>query len=177
MARFREKPIRFGYKVWCVNSKSAYLVYQGCIPNTNPNNQKKFGKAATPLLQFIQEFPQELQNITFRFYFDNFFTSINLVCHLKEEGYSSTGISGENRLPKNCPLRSVKQMKKTNRGNFDYASTTDKKGCSYKMMDNSVGTVVNSARCPPIFKCQKLIILLRSIMSSGAVPTRWTRKW
>lgn len=126
----RGKPIRFGYKVWCVNSKSGYLVnfevYQGCIRNSDLNHQKKYGKAAAPLLQFIQQFPPELQAMPFRFYFDNLFTSIHLVYHLKELGYGATGTVRENRLPKNCPLRSVKHMKKTDRGTFDYATTIDK---------------------------------------------------
>ncbi|KAG5875548.1 hypothetical protein JTB14_025762 [Gonioctena quinquepunctata] len=40
----RGKPIRFGYKVWCLNSKSGYLsnfeIYQGNIPNSNQAHQK-----------------------------------------------------------------------------------------------------------------------------------------
>lgn len=43
----RGKPIRFGYKCWCINSKSGYLInfeiYQGSIPNSNLEHQEEFG--------------------------------------------------------------------------------------------------------------------------------------
>lgn len=144
----RGKPIRFGYKVWCINSKSGYLinfeVYQGSIPNSNPEHQKKFGKATAPLLQLIEDLLQEHKNKPFRFYFDNLFTSVKILYHLKEEGFEATGTIRENRVPKNCPLRSVKQMKKAKRGTYDYALTTDKKVVITRWMDNSTVTVVST---------------------------------
>lgn len=55
----RGKPIRF---VWRINSKSGYHinfeVFQGCIPNSNKDRQKKFGKAPAPHLYLFEEFPE-----------------------------------------------------------------------------------------------------------------------
>jgi len=49
----RGKPIRFGYKLWCLNSKDGYLVnfdlYQGKNLKSNSDYEKLFGKAASPL--------------------------------------------------------------------------------------------------------------------------------
>lgn len=44
----RGKPIRFGYKAWCLNTDDGYLVsfdlYQGCTYEGNVQNEKTFGK-------------------------------------------------------------------------------------------------------------------------------------
>ncbi|XP_050065148.1 piggyBac transposable element-derived protein 3-like [Aphis gossypii] len=59
----RGKPIRFGYKVWCLNTKDGYLVnfvlYQGKSPKSNTVYEQLFGKAASPLLVLIDEIPEE----------------------------------------------------------------------------------------------------------------------
>ncbi|KAJ8952083.1 hypothetical protein NQ318_010996 [Aromia moschata] len=124
-------------------TKSGYLVnfevYQGCTPNSNPNHQKKkknWKGDGSPLAVY-SIVSTRTSGYTFPF------TSINLVYHLKEEGYGATGTIREYRLPKNGPLRSVKQMKKTNRRTFYYTSTTDKKVVATIWMDNSVVTVVS----------------------------------
>ncbi|KAI4461519.1 transposase is4 [Holotrichia oblita] len=50
----RGKPIRFGYKMWSLNTKSGYLLnfemYQGNNPRRNVQYEKEFGKAAAPLV-------------------------------------------------------------------------------------------------------------------------------
>jgi len=74
----RGKPIRFGYKVWCVNTFTGYLinfeVYQGKNPNANQDYEERFGKASAPLMQMIDDFPPQVQPLPFNFYFDNLFT-------------------------------------------------------------------------------------------------------
>ena len=91
----RGKPISFGYKVWCLNTKSGYLlnfeVYQGAIPNANIQYEELYGKAVAPMLQMIDSFPEEMKPLPFRFYFDNLFTGIPLLSHFKYLGYGGTG--------------------------------------------------------------------------------------
>ncbi|KAJ8959792.1 hypothetical protein NQ314_006150 [Rhamnusium bicolor] len=50
----------------------------------------------------------------------------------------------ENRLSKTCPLQSVKDMKKTSRGTYDYVLTEDKNVVVTRWMDNSVVTVAST---------------------------------
>lgn len=144
----RGKPIRFGYKVWCINTKIGYLinfeVYQGTIPNSNLDDQKMYGKAASPLIQLIQDLPVGMRSLPYRFYFDNLFTSTNLLLFMKNQGYGATGTIRENRVPKNCPIESVKAMKKANRGTYDYS--LDKKNCLIitRWKDNSVVTAASN---------------------------------
>lgn len=53
------KPIRFGYKTWCLNSAERYVVnfdnYQGKNPRGNERQEILFGKGAAQLVQMIQE--------------------------------------------------------------------------------------------------------------------------
>lgn len=55
------KPIRFGYKIWCLNTKDGYLVnfeiYQGKSLKANSIYEELFGKAACPLLVLLDEIP------------------------------------------------------------------------------------------------------------------------
>lgn len=51
-------------------------------------------------------------------FFDNFFTSYDLLCDLRRLGYRATGTISENRTKK-CPLTNAKDMKKKARGEFD----------------------------------------------------------
>lgn len=144
----RGKPIRFGYKVWAMNTKNGYLInfeiYQGSIPNSNPDHQKKYGKAAAPLLQLINDFPQEVKSLPFNFFFDNLFTSPKLLVFLQNKGYQATGTIRDNRIPKNCPIMPVKQMKKENRGQYDYALDKEKSVLIVRWMDNAVVTVAST---------------------------------
>lgn len=105
------KPIRFGYKVWCLNTDFGYLVnfevYQGSSPNSNDFYKSQYGACAAPLVKMLDELP----NQTFRhnIYFDNLFTGFPLLCHLRERGYGATGTMRENRLPKSCPITDKKK--------------------------------------------------------------------
>lgn len=53
----RGKSIRFGYKMWCLNSVDDYLIhfdiYQGKLPGGKPSYEKIFGKCTAPLVYFI----------------------------------------------------------------------------------------------------------------------------
>ncbi|KAH9378757.1 hypothetical protein HPB48_017569 [Haemaphysalis longicornis] len=87
----RGNPIRFVYKVWCLNSKNGYLanfeVYQGKQKDrgTSPQYKKEFGKASAPLLEMVYELPVDVRDLPYHFYFDNLFTSLQLVRHLKDK--------------------------------------------------------------------------------------------
>ncbi|XP_049833274.1 piggyBac transposable element-derived protein 3-like [Schistocerca gregaria] len=58
-------------------------------------------------------------------YFDNFFTSRDLLIHLRNLGFRATGTVRENRVG-DCPLLSSNALKKIVLGNYDYQF--DKKG-------------------------------------------------
>uniref|UniRef100_A0A1I8N2Y9 PiggyBac transposable element-derived protein domain-containing protein n=1 Tax=Musca domestica TaxID=7370 RepID=A0A1I8N2Y9_MUSDO len=57
-------------------------------------------------------------NQNFKLFFDNWFTSINLMIALRQRGILSVGTIRSNRL-KNCALCSEKELQKRGRGSFD----------------------------------------------------------
>ena len=57
----RGKPIRFGYKIWCLNAPDGYLInfdfYQGISPKRNVLYENMFGKCTAPFIKMLEEFP------------------------------------------------------------------------------------------------------------------------
>jgi hypothetical protein len=81
------KPIRFGYKMWFLNIPDGYLlnfeVCQGRSPHCNEEHEKKFGKAASPLERMTHEMSSDVKLLLLNFYFDNLFTSLNVLTYLR----------------------------------------------------------------------------------------------
>ena len=144
----RGKPIRFGYKVWCLNTSTGYLVnfevYQGKNPNANLEYEESFGKCAAPLIQMIDEFPRHIQELPFNFYFDNLFTGIKLLKELKKRDYGATGTMRENRIPKDCPVMPKKTLLKQPRGFVEFANNPDDGIIIARWVDNSVVTMAST---------------------------------
>ncbi|KAJ4450058.1 hypothetical protein ANN_01465, partial [Periplaneta americana] len=89
--------------------QTRFKIYQDKIPNTHVNYETKYGK---PVLQ-MTDFPQELKALPFDLYFDNLFTGILVLSHLKELEYGGTGTIRQNRIPKDCPMQNLETLKKT----------------------------------------------------------------
>ncbi|XP_046408944.1 piggyBac transposable element-derived protein 3-like [Ischnura elegans] len=142
----RGKPIRFGYNVWCLNTSDSYLVnfdiYQGNNPRKVETYEKEFGKAAAPLVGMIDELQKK--ELPFRFYFDNYFTSYRLVNYLRERNYGATGAVRVNRIPKDCPVKSNKELAKMKRGNFDSRRCVRDNIAVVKWVDNVVVSAISS---------------------------------
>ncbi|XP_030759385.1 piggyBac transposable element-derived protein 3-like [Sitophilus oryzae] len=79
----------------------------------------------------------------FHLFFDNYFTSLSLMRELKLRNVKATGTIKENRIP-SSPLQSAKDMKKKDRGSFDYA-LADNDIIICKWHDNSVVSLASNA--------------------------------
>ncbi|KAF2889610.1 hypothetical protein ILUMI_16563, partial [Ignelater luminosus] len=146
----RGKPIHFDYKIWCLNTPSGYLVnfdvYQGKNPTGNEDCEKNFGKVAAPFVQMLDEFDELKKALPFKFYFNNLYTGIPLLTHLKQLGYGATRTILENRIPKECSLTVSKKMKKHQRGTYEFRKNTDGVLLA-RWKDNSVVTVASTCHC------------------------------
>ncbi len=156
----RGKPIRFGYKVWCVNSPNGYLVnfdvYQGKSLSIPTDYQFTFGKAAAPLLNLLDSLPSEKSELPYRIYIDNLFTSFRLLKYLSEIGYSGIGTMRDNRIPSCCPLKKKKDMKNTERGFYEYALSKDDGIMICNWHDNGVVSIAsNSYGLQPVTKVKR----------------------
>lgn len=77
-------------------------------------------------------------------YFDNFFTSLELVSHLREKyGILSLGTIRANRL-RGCKLKSDKDLSKSGRGSFQQVVDNSKKLVVVKWQDNRAVTLTSS---------------------------------
>ncbi|KAL4126607.1 hypothetical protein QTP88_010819 [Uroleucon formosanum] len=143
------KPIRFGYKMWCLNSSDGYLInfdiYQGKLPGGKTTYENVFGKCTAPLIYFLENLSPEKRKLSYRIFCDNLFTSANLLSFLRDRGYSGTGTVRENRLGKDFPLMGKKLFLKKQRG--ECASTIEKNDCIIyaRWMDNSVVTAASTS--------------------------------
>ncbi|KAG5897784.1 hypothetical protein JTB14_020001 [Gonioctena quinquepunctata] len=110
----RGKPIRFGYKMWSLNSNDGYLIdfdlYQGDAPREDVDISKLVGKCAAPMVLMLKELPQP--NSPHIIHIDNLFTGLNLLAYLRHLGYGAIGTIRENRIPRSCPIRGKIQFKK-----------------------------------------------------------------
>lgn len=72
------------------------------------------------------------KNIPFTLFFDNFFTSIDLLFDLKVRNIQASGTIRANRVDKTCPLTDPKKIMKTKkRGYWEYA-TDETTGICFK---------------------------------------------
>lgn len=138
----RNKPIRFGYKVWCVNTVPGYLVnfevYQGKSRIVPTKYEHVFGKPSAVLVKLMDELPEDKSKLPFRLYFDNLFTNFYLLKYFQEIGYSASGTLREDRIPKSCPLTSKKEIKDMPRGYFEHALCKEDGILVCKWHDNGV---------------------------------------
>ncbi|XP_058789674.1 piggyBac transposable element-derived protein 3-like [Phymastichus coffea] len=91
-----QKPIKQGYKIWVRSDMNGYVcefqIYTGKINNVT---KKNLGE------RVIMSLSQTLKNKNYHIYFDNYFTSTNLMITLLKDGISACGTIRKDDLPKN----------------------------------------------------------------------------
>lgn len=136
------KPVRFGYKLWCLCSASGYLFQ--FIPYGGASIDKSnLGLGADVILKLASVIENPLNH---RLFFDNFFSSYKLFKVLNERGIYATGTIRENRIEK-CPLEASKILSKKDRGSYDFVFDTKAEVSVVRWNDNSVVTVISN-NCP-----------------------------
>ena len=116
----RGKPIGFGYKVWCLCGADGYPYRMKIYTGKEANGQATpLGtRVVTGMIDAVREHLTVSQHHVF---FDNFFTSHSLLSLLAKDGVKATGTIRENRTGgANKDLKSSKDMKKLDRGTYDY---------------------------------------------------------
>lgn len=152
----RGKPIRWGYKFWVGTTRLGYIIffdpYQGSSSRL-PQQYCHLGLGSAVVLQYADVL-QKMPFGPFHLFFDNYFTSLSLLKELRIRNIRGTGTIRENRIPRS-PLSDSKQMKKSTRGNYDYALVDDDLVIC-KWNDNSVVTLAsNAASVFPLNKAKR----------------------
>lgn len=136
----RGKPVRFGYKNWVAASSSGYCYTFDfyCGKSLEASSEPLGTRVVKSLLLKLNTNP-----VNHKIFFDNFFTSYDLLADLRNIGYCATGTIRENRTKK-CPLISTKDMKKKNRAAFDYRFDKTNELLLVRWKDNSVCTMATN---------------------------------
>lgn len=144
------KPIRFGFKAWCLCTTSGYVVtfdfYQGRgVGVHHADNVKAVGAAGATLLDLIDLLPDDkVENISYHFFADNYFTSHKLVDVLVAEGHNYTGTIRKDRVKGNPDLTPVDKFKKAARGAYQTCVLDDKSQVITRWNDNAPVTLLSS---------------------------------
>lgn len=94
-------------------------------------------------------------NVGHKLFFDNWFTTLDLLIYLKKRGILSCGIVRANRL-QGCPLLSNEELKERGRGSIDYKSDLNSGVCVAKWLDNNSEYVaLNFAGVEPVGKVKR----------------------
>lgn len=136
----RGKPVRFGFKNWVAASSTGYCYTFDfyCGKSEEKSTDPLGSRVVKKLLEKM-----ETDSASHQVFFDNFFTSYNLLVDLKQKGFRATGTIRENRTKK-CPLRSAKEMKKEERASYDYRFDKQNEILLVKWKDNSVCTMATN---------------------------------
>ena len=134
----RGKPIRFGYKVWSLNTTIGYCIqfepYQGAGVTDS-----SLGLGGSVIVDLMAELPEA----KYQLFFDNFFSSIRLLDTLSNMSIGATGTVRVNRTEK-CPVTAPEQLKKAPRGTFDFRHDRSSGTLVVRWNDNSVVTVASN---------------------------------
>lgn len=128
------KPIRFGYKYWCLTSADGYLYQFIPYAGASANNDPTYGLGENVVMKLLSNLEAPAKhNVTF----DNFFTSHKLMVGLSNAGYFATGTVRDNRT-NHATVMPVKEMKKKARGTFDFRFDQNNSILAVRWNDNSV---------------------------------------
>lgn len=138
----RGKPIRFGYKLWCLCGPDGFpyhlQIYTG--KHEQDANQPLGSRVVNHMVNVIEENSATRHH---QLFFDNFFTSHGLLSSLADRQMRATGTVRENRTNGATEkLMDNKEMKKKGRGHFDFVC--DGRVYVMKWNDNSIVTMASN---------------------------------
>ncbi|XP_058810523.1 piggyBac transposable element-derived protein 3-like [Phymastichus coffea] len=114
------KPVRFGIKMWALCCANGYLFDFEIYCGKNSDTDGVLSKCALGSRVVVNMLQVVFSTVTLRnrdrlhIYFDNLFTSPDLLIHLKKYGLCATGTVRENRV---CVQNSI--QKKDDRGKYE----------------------------------------------------------
>jgi hypothetical protein len=134
------KPVRFGFKAWCLCSADGYLFNFIPYAGREESFDSDLGLGASVVMQLLHTVSIPENHAV---YFDNFFTSHKLLIKLHEEKFYATGTIREPRVI-SSPLQDIKSMQKRERGAYDYRFDARNEVLIVKWNDNSVVTLAGN---------------------------------
>ena len=135
----RGKPVRFGYKIWCLCSSSGYLYSFDVYTGKKKESPKATSLGHKTVLDLLKVCPTSSHEV----FFDNFFTDPDLLVRLRDLGFRATGTVRERRT-RSAPLTTNATMKKSCRGSFEFCFDRREEIFIVKWKDSNVVTVASN---------------------------------
>lgn len=154
-----QKPVKWGFKNLVRAGASGFMydfyIYAGKDVTMDENPDfKHLQKSAQVVAQLCQHLPP---NSSHQLFFDNWFTTMDLLIYLNNKGILACGTVCSNRLP-GCSLQSNKEIKKAGRGTTDYKSNTTRGIIVVKWLDNNaVHVASNFVSVEPLGSVEKMV--------------------
>ncbi|GBL86331.1 Chimeric ERCC6-PGBD3 protein [Araneus ventricosus] len=135
------KPIRFGSNAWTLASSKVYVhhfdIYSGKSTGPKSSEYEDFGLGEGAVLNLLSIVESPGNHAL---YFDNFFTSFHLLCHLTNKYFSAAAKIREKRI-KAYLLESVKLCSEDRERLLRFSVRRGKKSFIVQWNDNSVVTL------------------------------------
>lgn len=141
-ANVKGKPIRYGYKIWCLCDDKGYLFNFSVYTGRSQRPTEPLGTNVVNNMISTIDSPS-----SYRLYFDNFFTSVPLLVNLRDKGFRATGTIRENRSLK-APLSTKSIMKKKKRGYYETCFSAEKNVCIVKWLDSAPVMIASNFEGP-----------------------------
>ena len=146
----RSKPIRFGFKAWAQNTPDGYLLafdlYQGeSVAKNGKLHSQLVGKSSATVLDLLEQLREDLRELPFQFFVDNYFMSIPLMQEMKSRGFDITGTIRENRIPGSTGMTSTKVFRKKSRGYHETVTSKDGSMILVRWQDNATVTLASTS--------------------------------
>jgi len=154
----RGKPIRFGYKIWTLCGSDGFPyqlnIYAG-KSTEEPRSSSPLGQTVVTKLLEVVEKKSEPRN--HEIYFDNFFTSIQLLEILNQKDFPAIGTIRSNRMQEASKfLKTDLIMKREGRGAYDFCCNGKTFICKWN--DNSIVHIAsNQFTHEPVKKATRYI--------------------
>ena len=156
----RGKPIRYGFKLWCLTSPQGYLVKFFPYTGSDKILGKPVGVSVTEKL-CIGFIPQGSC-----IYMDNYFTSLSLMDTLTQENSFAIGTIRSDRVEK-APLQ---DLRKSSRGSFCSLQESQGNILLVRWNDNSQVTLITNLRTDDVFQVGSCKRWKRSERKQVTVP-------
>ena len=136
-----KKPHKWGFKVWARCGVSG-IIYDFEVYTGKQKDKQEFGKVGSVVKRLVSSLPK---NVGHKVFFDNLFSSVELVQSLKEDGIYSVGTIRANRLQgAQKVLKGKKELEKLERGAHDFCVDSNSKTVLVRWHDNGIVTLVSS---------------------------------
>lgn len=129
------KPNPWGIKVYVLAGKTGqpydFIVYQGSTSGLSADCQRKYGFGAAVVIKLVERLHEPGHKI----FFDNFFTTFQLLEYLRHKNHIAIGTVRINRF-NNPPLVTDKELSNKGRGSYDQVVSRDGAIVLVKWQDN-----------------------------------------